>query len=76
MTFVIGQNQRVIEVRFGLSEYSLEAHLSKVKRHAQLLGDNCHNQVWCSKLIGTIPPDPRRVDTTRTQYGVTIHLVR
>jgi hypothetical protein len=54
MTFVIGQNRRVIEVSFGLSENSLEAHLSKVKRHARLLGDNCHNQVWCAKLIGTI----------------------
>jgi hypothetical protein len=20
-----------------------------------LLGDDCHNQVWCAKLIGTIP---------------------
>ncbi len=29
---MIGQNGRVIEVSFGLSENSLEAHLSKVKQ--------------------------------------------
>jgi hypothetical protein len=38
MTFVIGQNRKVIEVSFGLSENSLEAHLSKVKRHARFPG--------------------------------------
>jgi hypothetical protein len=76
MTFVIGQNQRVIEVSFGLSENSLEAHLPKVRRHARLLGDDCHNQVWCAKVIGTIPQTRGGWILLRTQYGVTIHLVR
>jgi hypothetical protein len=30
--YLIGQNQRVFEVSFGLSKNSLEAHLSKIKR--------------------------------------------
>jgi len=61
--YLIGQNRRVIEVSFGLSKNSLEAHLSKVKRRAWLLG-------WWLSQPGLVwkgdrynPPNPRRVDT-------------
>jgi hypothetical protein len=48
MTFVIGQIDEEIELGFGQSDNSLEAHQSKAKDARGCSGDDCHNQDWCS----------------------------
>jgi hypothetical protein len=58
-------------VGFGLSENSIESHLKGQKTRAVV------GVIIVTTKIGVQsdrynPPNPRRVDNSRTQYGVTI----